>query len=94
MLKHTTGHNEHPKVQQQQTHPQNNHFAFTGNVFLSTELIRPIVAVYSSGATLDNRPFGNSVSKRLLKPNLLEKNYSYINFNNYSGLFFLNLYPI
>lgn len=63
LLKQTTGHNEHPKVQQQQTHPQNNHFALTGNVFLSTEFILPMVAAYSSGATRDTRPFGNSVSK-------------------------------
>lgn len=70
LLKHTTGHKEHPNVQQQHTHPQNNHLALTGNVFLSTELIRPIVAEYSSGATRDTRPFGNSVSKRLLNPNL------------------------
>lgn len=70
LLRQTTGHNEHPSVQQQHTHPQNNHLAFTGKVFLSTELIRPIVAEYSSGATLDTRPFGNSVSKRLLNPNL------------------------
>lgn len=65
-----TGHREHPRVQQQHTQPQNNHFTLTGNVFFNTLLIRAIVAWYSSGATRDCSPGGNSPLNRLLKPNL------------------------
>lgn len=68
-----TGHREQPKVQQQHTQPQNNHFTFTGSVFLSTLLALIIVALNSSGATRDTSPLGNSHSNRLLKPNLKQK---------------------
>lgn len=57
-------------MQQQQTQPQNNHFTFTGIVFLRTLFTLETVALYSSGATRDTRPLGNSVSNLLLKPNL------------------------
>lgn len=70
LLKHITGHREHPSVQQQQTHPQNSHFTLTGSVFLRTALMRRMVALNSSGATRDTRPAGNCTLKRLLKPNL------------------------
>ena len=70
LLKHITGHNEHPRVQQQQTQPQNSHLTFTGSVFLRTLLTRITVALNSSGATRDTNPFGNSDSNRLLRPNL------------------------
>ena len=70
LLRQITGHSEQPNVQQQQRHPQNNHFTFTGKVFLKTLLILSIVSLNSSGATLETRPLGNSVLNRLLKPNL------------------------
>jgi hypothetical protein len=70
LLKHITGQREHPSVQQQQTQPQNSHFTLTGRVFFSKPLMRIIVALYSSGATRDTRPGGNSELKRLLRPNL------------------------
>lgn len=70
LLKQMTGHREQPNVQQQQTQPQNSHFTFTGNVFFKMPLIRPVVALNSSGATRETSPEGNSVLKRLLKPNL------------------------
>lgn len=69
-LKHITGHKEQPKVQQQQTQPQNNHFAFIGNVRFKMLFTRDIVALYSSGATRDIKDDGKSSAKRLLKPNL------------------------
>lgn len=68
-----TGHNEQPSVQQQHTQPQNNHLTFTGIVFFSTLFTRDTVALYSSGATRDTRPFGNSKSNLLLNPNLKNK---------------------
>lgn len=70
-----TGHREHPRVQQQHTQPQNNHLTLTGKVFFSTLFILITVALNSSGATRDMRPLGNSDSKRLLRPNLKEKEY-------------------
>lgn len=70
LLKQITGQREQPNVQQQQTQPQNNHLTLTGNVFFSTLFILRTVALNSSGATRDIRPFGNSDSKRLLSPNL------------------------
>lgn len=73
LLKHITGHREHPKVQQQQTQPQNSHFTLTGSVFFSTALIRSTVALNSSGATRETRPAGNCTLNRLLKPNLKKK---------------------
>lgn len=69
LLRHMTGQREHPKVQQQHTQPQNSHFTLTGNVFFSTLLMRATVAWYSSGATRDCSPEGNSPLKRLLRPN-------------------------
>lgn len=77
LLKHITGHREQPRVQQQQTQPQNSHLTLTGKVFFKIPLMRPIVALNSSGATRDTRPEGNSVLNRLLKPNL-KKNTEYI----------------
>lgn len=65
-----TGHKEHPKVQQQQTQPQNSHLTLTGRVFLRTLFTLITVALNSSGATRDTKPFGNSDSNRLLRPNL------------------------
>lgn len=70
LLKHMTGQREQPKVQQQQTHPQNNHFTLTGSVFFNTLFILIIVALNSSGATRDTKPGWNCELKRLLKPNL------------------------
>lgn len=70
LLKHITGHREHPRVQQQHTHPQNSHFTLTGSVFLRTVLMRRMVALNSSGATRDTRPAGNCTLKRLLRPKL------------------------
>lgn len=70
LLRQITGHREQPRVQQQQTHPQKSHFTFTGRVFFRTLLIRPMVALNSSGATREINPAGNSALKRLLKPNL------------------------
>lgn len=68
-----TGHKEQPKVQQQQTQPQNSHFTLTGRVFLRTLFTRITVALYSSGATRETRPFGNSASNLLLRPKLKKK---------------------
>jgi len=65
-----TGQREQPSVQQQQTQPQKSHLTLTGRDFFSTPLIRPTVALNSSGATRDSRPQGNSALKRLLSPNL------------------------
>jgi hypothetical protein len=76
-----TGHREHPSVQQQQTQPQKSHFTFTGRVFLRMLFTRITVALYSSGATRDTKPFGNSASNLLLRPNLQNKIY-------YAGHFF------
>lgn len=73
LLKQMTGHKEHPRVQQQQTQPQNSHLTFTGKVFFNTLFILITVALNSSGATRDIRPLGNSDSKRLLRPNLKQK---------------------
>ena len=70
LLRHITGHNEQPNVQQQQTQPQNSHLMLTGKVFFKTLFILIIVALNSSGATRETKPFGNSDSNRLLKPNL------------------------
>lgn len=70
LLRHITGHNEQPNVQQQQTQPQNNHFTLTGRAFFKIPFIRPIVALNSSGATRETNPEGNSELKRLLRPNL------------------------
>lgn len=70
LLKQTTGHREQPSVQQQQRHPQKSHFTLTGNVFFKTLLIRKMVSLNSSGATLETRPLGNSVLNLLLSPNL------------------------
>lgn len=70
LLRHITGHREQPNVQQQQTQPQNSHFTLTGSVFFRTLLTRNTVALNSSGATRDTKPLGNSVSNRLLRPNL------------------------
>jgi hypothetical protein len=70
LLKHITGHREHPKVQQQHTQPQKSHLTFIGRVFFRTEFIRWIVALYSSGATLLSSKGGNSGLNLLLKPNL------------------------
>lgn len=72
LLRQITGHKEHPSVQQQHKHPQNNHFTFTGKVFLSTLLILSTVSLNSSGATLDTKPLGNSTQNLLLNPNLKE----------------------
>lgn len=74
MLKHITGHSEHPSVQQQQIQPQNNHLTLSGSVFFRTLFIRPIVALNSSGATRDTKPAGNSELKRLLRPKLSIQN--------------------
>ena len=65
-----TGHIEQPRVQQQQRHPQNSHLTFTGRVLRSVALTRPIVALYSSGATRACSEGGNSPSKRFDSPNL------------------------
>lgn len=73
LLKHITGHNEQPRVQQQHMQPQNSHLTFSGSVFFNTLFIRWIVALNSSGATRDTKPAGNSTLNRLLKPNLKEK---------------------
>lgn len=77
LLKQITGQSEQPNVQQQQTQPQNNHLTLTGKVFFRTLFILITVALNSSGATRDIRPFGNSDSKRLLSPNLQHVIYSY-----------------
>lgn len=77
LLRQITGHKEHPKVQQQQRQPQNNHFTFTGRVFFNTAFILITVSLNSSGATLDTNPLGNSVLNLLLKPNLkIKQTYS------------------
>lgn len=73
LFKHITGHRETPTVQQQHTHPQTKNRRFTGKAFFRTLLMRLIVALNSSGATLDCNPDGNSVLKRLLSPNLEKK---------------------
>lgn len=70
LLRHITGQREHPKVQQQHTQPQKSHLTLTGNVFFNTLLIRATVAWYSSGATRDCKPEGNSLLNRLLRPKL------------------------
>lgn len=70
LLKHITGHNEHPRVQQQQIHPQKSHRALTGKVFFRTAFTRLMDALNSSGATRDVSVDGNSVLNRLLSPNL------------------------
>lgn len=84
LLRQTTGHNEQPKVQQQHIQPQNSHFTLTGRVFLRTELILCRVSLNSSGATLPVRAEGNSVSKRLLSPNL-QKSKLFINLKPNKG---------
>ena len=68
-----TGHIEHPKVQQQHRQPQNSQRTLTGRFFRKVTLTRVTVALNSSGATRACNPEGNSVSKRLDKPNLSEK---------------------
>lgn len=73
LLKHITGHSEHPKVQQQQTQPQKSHLTLTGSVFFKILLTLITVAWNSSGATLETKPEGNSVSNLLLSPNLKTK---------------------
>lgn len=78
LLRQITGHREHPSVQQQHMQPQNNHLTLTGSVFLSTLLIRATVAWYSSGATRDCSPDGNSPLKRLLRPKLKQHNIKFI----------------
>jgi len=55
-----TGQSEQPRVQQQHIHPQKSHLAFIGRLFFKTELIRPIVSSYSSGATREVSALGNS----------------------------------
>lgn len=70
LLRHITGQREHPNVQQQHKHPQNNHFTLTGKVFFKIPLILITVSLNSSGATRDTNPLGNSVLNLLLKPNL------------------------
>ena len=69
-----TGHIEHPKVQQQHRQPQNSQRTLIGRFFRNVWLTRVTVALNSSGATRACNPEGNSVSKRLDKPNLLSKN--------------------
>lgn len=78
MLRHITGHNEQPNVQQQHIQPQNNHLTLTGNVFFNILFILDNVSVNSSGATRDTSPLGNSELNLLLKPNLKQ----YINIEN------------
>ena len=68
--RHITGHMEHPKVQQQQRHPQKSQRTFTGRFFLRVTLTLVTVALNSSGATLACNADGNSVSKRFESPNL------------------------
>ena len=68
-----TGHIEHPKVQQQHRQPQNSQRTLTGRFFRKVTLTRVTVALNSSGATRACNPEGNSVSKRLDKPNLFAK---------------------
>lgn len=70
LLRQTTGHREHPSVQQQQMHPQKSHFTLTGSVFRSTELTLWSVSLNSSGATFPVSADGNSISNLLLNPNL------------------------
>lgn len=103
LLRHITGQNEHPNVQQQQMQPHKSHFIlewvihkhknkwwlvssefclfdeiqpecwnvyFNGSDFFSILLMRPMVALNSSGATRDWSPPGKLVLKLLLKPNL------------------------
>ena len=65
-----TGHIEHPKVQQQHRQPQNSQRTLIGRFFRNVWLTRVTVALNSSGATRACNPEGNSVSKRLDKPNL------------------------
>lgn len=60
LLRQMTGQSEQPRVQQQHIHPQNSHLAFIGKLFFKTELIRPIVSSYSSGATREVSALGNS----------------------------------
>jgi len=67
--KHITGHIEHPSVQQQQRQPQKSHLTLMGKFLRSVTLTRVTVALNSSGATRACSPEGNSVSKRLDKPN-------------------------
>ena len=71
--RHMTGHIEHPRVQQQQRQPQKSHRTLSGSAFLTVWLMRLMVALYSSGATRACRVGGNSVSKRLDRPNLEEQ---------------------
>jgi hypothetical protein len=73
LLRHMTGQSEHPNVQQQHIHPQNNHFTFIGNVFFNTLFKRSIVALNSSGQTLADNPCGNSSLNLLLRPNLKKR---------------------
>ena len=51
LLRHTTGHMDMPRVQQQQMQPQSNQRILTGIVLLRTLLTRVTVALNSSGAT-------------------------------------------
>ena len=44
MLRHTTGHIEHPRVQQQQRQPNNSHLTFTGRAFLNVTFTLVTVA--------------------------------------------------
>lgn len=68
-----TGQREQPRVQQQQTQPQKSHLTFRGRVFFNMPLMRPMVALNSSGATRESKPQGNSTLKRLLRPKLQNK---------------------
>ncbi len=68
-----TGHMEQPSVQQQQRHPQKSQRTLTGNVLRRVTFIRVMVALYSSGATRACKVVGNSVSKRLDRPNLRDE---------------------
>jgi len=65
-----TGHIEHPRVQQQQRHPQNNHRTLTGKFFLSVAFTLLSVALNSSGATRACNADGNSLSNRFDNPKL------------------------
>jgi len=68
LLRQTTGHIEQPNVQQQQRHPHSSQRTLTGSVLRRVTFTRVTVALNSSGATLEWRRLGNSVSNLFESP--------------------------
>lgn len=70
MLRHITGHSEHPQVQMQKQHPHNNHLAEIGSVLRKTVLTLVTELTNSSGANRPVKVEGKSLLNLLLSPNL------------------------